>query len=185
MDLDQDKQKIQALVSGIKAGNEQSFSEMYDMFSPALFGLITTIVRSENIASDLLQESMVKVWRNIESYNPQKGSFFTWMLNISRNTAIDHLRRSKNKSDVEIQKLSDNVGMQSDMKINTDTMGMREILNNLPEEHQILIDYVYFRGFTQKEVSDELDIPLGTVKTRIRAAVKELRKWFRLLIFWI
>lgn len=180
-----DKDRINLLVNSVKGGREDAFAEIYDLFSPALFGLIRTIVRSEDDASDLLQDAFVKIWKNIDSFNVEKGTLFTWMLNISRNTAIDFLRKTKKESNSEIQNLSNDVGMRSDLVTNPETIGMKSMLLKLPEEQRILIDYVYFRGYTQSEIAEELDMPIGTVKTRIRAAMGELRKWFNLILFWI
>ena len=170
----------------IKRGNSEAFEKLYDNYSKALFGVSSKIVRSDEVAEDVLQESFVKIWKKIHSYDDSKGRLFTWMLNIVRNTSIDKLRKLKSQGKYEIQELKPNVDLGvKNSKINTNHIGVRELLTKLPPEQQEMIEYLYFNGYTQQEVSDELNIPLGTVKTRSRAALKELRKIFNLFLFWI
>ena len=176
------KIEIDALVKRLKDGDESGMVELYDRYAATLYGLSSKIVKSEEIAQDIVQDAFVKVWRNIQSYNPEKGTFFTWMLNITRNTAIDFLRKAKKQQAMSIQDVENTVVMDSGNTPNIDIIGLKEIVNNLQEDQKILVEYIYFKGYTQQEVSDELEIPLGTVKTRIRAAVKELKKVFVLIL---
>lgn len=174
------------LVSQIKNGSAEAFEKLYDNYSKALFGVSSKIVRSDEIAEDVLQESFVKIWKKIHSYDDSKGRLFTWMLNIVRNTSIDKLRKLKSQGKYEIQELKPNVDLGvNNAKINTNHIGVKELLAKLSPEQQEMIEYLYFNGYTQQEVSEELNIPLGTVKTRSRAALKELRKIFNLFLFWI
>jgi RNA polymerase sigma-70 factor, ECF subfamily len=160
------KQEINALVKALQNGDESAFSKLYDMYSGALYGLILKIVLDEEIAQDVLQDSFVKIWKNCQSYAQEKGSFYTWMLN-------------------KIQKEADDVSSLNHESININTIGLMELIDKLPEEQRIVIDYLYFRGYTQQELSDELNIPLGTVKTRARNAVIELKDHFVLiLLLW-
>lgn len=176
------KIEIDALVARLKDRDESGMVELYDRYSATLYGLSSKIVKSDEIAQDIVQDSFVKVWKNIQSYNPDKGTFFTWMLNITRNTAIDFLRKSKKQQAQSIQDVENSVVMDSGNTPNIDTIGLKAIVDNLQGDQKILVEYIYFKGFTQQEVSDELDIPLGTVKTRIRAAVRELKKAFVLIM---
>jgi RNA polymerase sigma-70 factor (ECF subfamily) len=179
------KQEINALVKALQNGDESAFSKLYDMYSGALYGLILKIVLDEEIAQDVLQDSFVKIWKNCQSYSQEKGTFYTWMLNICRNTAIDSFRKTKKERENKIQKEADNVSSLNHESININTIGLMELIDKLPEEQRIVIDYLYFRGYTQQELSDELNIPLGTVKTRARNAVIELKDHFVLiLLLW-
>lgn len=178
--------EIQQLVKRLKSRNDKAMSELYDRYADTLYGLASKIVKSDEIAQDIVQDSFVKIWKNIDSYNEEKGTFFTWMLNITRNTAIDFLRKTKKERASSIQDVENSVDMAGGMTPNINAIGLSELVGNLQEDQRILVEYIYFKGFTQQEVSDELEIPLGTVKTRIRSAVKELHKWFVLLVgFWI
>ncbi len=177
--------EIKHLVSRLKNREESAMSDLYDRYAANFYGLAAKIVGSDEVAQDIVQDSFVKIWRKVESYDETKGTFFTWMLNITRNTAIDFLRKRKKENPSSIQDVENSVHISND-GISTDTIGMKAIVENLNENQRILVEYIYFKGYTQQEVSDELDIPLGTVKTRIRAAVGELKKWFvAILLFWI
>ncbi len=177
--------EIKDLVARLKAKEESAMSELYDRYAVNFYGLASKIVGSDEIAQDIVQDSFVKIWRKVDSYDETKGTFFTWMLNITRNTAIDVLRKRKKENPSSIQDVENRVLMSQD-GISTDTIGIKAIVENLDENQRILVEYIYFKGYTQQEASEELDIPLGTVKTRIRAAVNELKKWFvAITLFWI
>lgn len=181
----QDQIQIQDLVQRLKNRDEQAMSELYDRYAANLYGLASKIVGSDEIAQDIVQDSFVKIWRKVESYDDQKGTFFTWMLNITRNTAIDFVRKTKKENESSIQDVKTDVYSSND-SISVDTIGLSNLVDKLQEDQRILIEYIYLKGYTQQEVSDELDIPLGTVKTRIRSAMAELKKWFIILVlFWI
>jgi RNA polymerase sigma-70 factor, ECF subfamily len=176
---------IEILVNRLKTGDQIAFAEMYDRYSGAINGVISRIVRDVEASQDVLQDTFVKVWKNIQSYDSSKGSFFTWMLNIARNTSIDALRKLKKEGKTEIQNWDTAVGLVGAVQQNINSIGLRKLVDKLPDEQRIMIEYIYFQGYTQQEVADELNMPLGTVKTRTRLAMRELRKWFTLLVLWM
>jgi len=177
--------EIEALVNRLKSGDETAFAEVYDRYSGAINGIILRIVTDSEASQDVLQDTFVKIWKNIQSYDSTKGSFFTWMLNIARNTSIDSLRKLKKEGKTEIREQDISVGMTGVVQQNTNVIGLSKLVEKLPEEQRLMIEYIYFNGYTQQEVADELDMPLGTVKTRTRLAMRELRKWFTLLVLWM
>jgi len=160
------------LVRLLQEKSKPAFSYLYDNYSGALYGIVLRILNNdEETSQDILQESFVKIWKNIETYDRSKGTLFTWMLNITRNTAIDILRTLKRHT---IQSIDDNVyniDRQHSHKTNEDNIGVKEMVNKLKPEYKIIIDLAYFGGYTQEEISEELKMPLGTVKTRARAAL--------------
>lgn len=168
---------IQAIINRDKKGADA----LYDMYSSALYGVIFRIVQHEEIAEDLLQETFVKIWNSCTSYDATKGRLFTWMVNIARNLTIDKTRskdfrnHSKNE-DLDDVTLSVDKGFTT--SINPETLGLKELVNQLKPDQKVVLDLVYFRGFTHIEAAEELDIPLGTVKTRLRNAIITLRKVF-------
>ena len=167
------------LVERLKNQDKEAFSLLYDNYSSALYGLISTIVKDDEAAQDILQDVFIKIWKNMPSYKKEKGTLFTWMLNIARNTSIDTLR-SKNKK-YEIRPIESDVYIldnNHNTSLNTDTLGVKQAVEKLKIEHREMIDLVYFGGYTQYEISKEMNMPLGTVKTRVRAALIELRKLF-------
>ena len=165
------------LVQLLKQRDKAAFNTLYENYSPALYGIVMRILnQDEELAQDVLQESFVKIWKHMDSYERVKGTLFTWMLNITRNTAIDKVRSGKRNV---IQSLDDNVHI---IDINhftsptEDRIGVKEVVEELKMEHQAMIKMAYFGGFTQEEISQKLGIPLGTVKTRTKAALNALRK---------
>lgn len=167
------------MVTALKLKDRDAFSYLYDNYSGALLGVIKRVIESEEVANDVLQEAFVKIWKNIEQYESTKGSIFTWMLNICRNTAIDESRSKNFKKESQNQNIEDHVysiDNQSNVELKVDHIGLKDVLKKLKAEHQVLIDKIYFEGYTQDEVSKELSIPLGTVKTRLRAAIIHLRE---------
>jgi RNA polymerase sigma-70 factor (ECF subfamily) len=151
-------------------------------YSKSLFAVISNLVSDREEAEDVLQESFVKIWKNIETYNDTKGRLYTWMLNITRNTAIDKLR-SKGFNNKQKKLSSDNfVHLLDDsnkMTNRIDTIGIQEFVKKLKPKCIQLLDLLFFKGFTQQEASEELEIPLGTVKTQNRNCINDLRTYLQ------
>jgi len=170
------------LVSGLKSKNRDAVGILYDKYSSFLFGIISRIVHSNEIAEDILQEVFVKVWKNIETYDVKKAKFITWIANIARNLSIDKIRSKEYKNQLQNQDIDDYVNIIEDSSpggFNPEHIGLRETLQKLKPEYRILIDLVYFQGYTQQDAAEKLGIPLGTVKTRIRSAINNLREIFK------
>lgn len=156
--------------------NGQAFSYLYDNYSGALLGVISGIISDREVANDVLQNVFVNIWRKIESYDPSKGRLFTWMLNIARNAAIDELRSKGYRDAQKNQPIADNVELPGTVTgPSVDDVGLKKVLAKLKNEWKVLIDLSYFQGFTHEEIAKILNIPLGTVKTRIRSALIQLR----------
>jgi RNA polymerase sigma factor (sigma-70 family) len=165
------------LLLGLQAHDEQAFSFLYDRYSKALFGIILQVVPQQELAEDILQEVFVKIWQNINSYDETKGRLYTWMLNIARNQAIDRTRSKDFNNRMKTTELSENVYNSSQaIEAKVDDVGLQKTLSNLPDESRKLLDLAYYQGHTQEEIAKMLNIPLGTVKTRLRATIIQLRK---------
>jgi RNA polymerase sigma-70 factor (ECF subfamily) len=156
--------------------NEKAFAYLYDNYSGALYGIISSIVIDKEISNDVLQNVFINIWRKIESYDASKGRLFTWMLNIARNASIDEIRSKGYKDSQKNQSLSDNVDIAGAVTGPAiDDVGLKKVLTKLKGELRILVDMSYFQGFTHEEIAKVLNMPLGTVKTRIRSALIQLR----------
>jgi RNA polymerase sigma factor (sigma-70 family) len=168
----------EVLVAQLRAQDQRAISLLYRNYSAALYGVILRIVKQEEVAEDVLQESFVKIWSAFATYDAQKGRLFTWMLNISRNLAIDKIRSKQYRVSSRTQPIEDTVTthMVSSDGIKQDHIGLKEMTERLNPDQKVIIDLMYFNGFTQSEVAEELNIPLGTVKTRARMAIKFLSK---------
>lgn len=167
------------LVNLLQKRDQQAFAYLYDNYAPALNGVITELVENKELAEDILQESFLKIWNNFGSYDASKGRLFTWMINITRNLTIDTLRSKGFKQQQKI--LTDEYSVSNRAESNSgvekfDFIGIRKQIGNLKPEYQVIIELAYFNGFTQDEIAKETGVPLGTVKTRMRAAILALRK---------
>lgn len=173
------KYSEEELIYLLKNRDQAAFSYLYDNYSAALFGVIYKMVENKEVAEDVLQEAFIKIWNNFSNYDNLKGRLFTWMLNLTRNLTIDTLRSKGYKKQSKIQNSENPVNNIAD-KTNTaesfDALGIRKQLTLLKNDQRAILDLAYFGGLTQEEISKTLDIPLGTVKTRMRTAIIELRK---------
>ena len=168
------------LIAALKARDNQAFNYLYEHYSGSLYSIVLQIVQNATLANDVLQDVFVNIWRRIETYDPAKGRLFTWMLNISRNASIDLLRSKNYLNSRKNQELTDNVyGNDQVTRTNTDSIGLNKFLTKLRPDHRILIELAYFKGYTHEEIAHIEDIPLGTVKTRIRNALILLREFLK------
>lgn len=152
---------------------------LYENYSAALYGTIFRIVQNEEIGSEVLQDTFLKIWNKFDQYDKKKGRLFTWMINIARNLAIDKTRSAEIKHQQKSDKVEDNVHIIDHQKFDTmavDGIGLEKILQKLNVEHRKIIELMYYKGYTQTEIAEEFNIPLGTVKTRSRTALLQLRK---------
>jgi RNA polymerase sigma-70 factor, ECF subfamily len=165
------------LIELLRQKSRQGFNQLYDSYAPALYGIISNIIKDTAAAEDVLQEAFVKVWKNIAQYQEEKGTLFTWLLNITRYTAIDFLRSKQHKQQLKNQSLIDSeyIERQANVQPNVENSGLRGLVAKLEPKYREIIDLVYFLGHTQDEVSKILNMPLGTVKTRARMGLQILR----------
>lgn len=163
------------LVTALRNKDDQAFGYLYDHYSGALYSVVKQIVGDAEVSSDVLQETFVNIWRKMELYDENKGRLFTWMLNIARNAAIDKTRSKGFQQSSKHQPILEADGAYATVKPGVDDFGLKKILQKLKDEQRLLIDLSYFQGYTHEQISKALDIPLGTVKTRIRTALTQLR----------
>ena len=158
--------------------DERAISLLYDHYADTLYGVALKVTNDEELAKDVLQESLVKVWNNSTSYDAKKAKLFTWLFRITRNTAIDKLRSVKNKADKEIQLEVSSVYSLGENNYRPELLDVKNHVDSLEEKYQVVIDALFFQGMTQQEASEALDVPLGTVKSRLKIGLRELRKIF-------
>lgn len=170
------------LLRGLQAHEEQAFSYLYDHYSKALFAVVLPILAQQDVAEDVLQEVFIKIWQNISAYNENKGRLYTWMLNIARNHAIDRIRSKDFNNRLKTTALPLNVNNNEDGSSRVADVGLKKTLSNLPGESRVLLELAYFQGYTHEEIAKLLNLPLGTIKTRIRNTIIKLRKIITLLI---
>ena len=156
---------------------------LYDKYSGALYGVILRMCQNKAQAEDLLQETFVKIWENIERYDRSKGKFYTWAYRIAKNTTLNALR----KQDLLIQ--TDDLSVHTNKtqtELEPDYAELNGALKKLEPHHQEAISLVYFRGYTHREAYKEMGVPLGTFKSYVRQALSLLRENYskQLPVLW-
>jgi len=168
------------LIAALHSGNHKAFEKFYNRFARPLYGTLIGWVNDTHVAENLLQDAFVKAWSNRQTYDPAKGRLFTWLYNITRNICIDYYRSrlyKKGKSAL----LSDDMSfVVSTKQVNQtpDSIGIFRVINMLRKEEKEVVELMYFKGFTQKEIAGLMNMPLGTVKTRLSMAIRNLRSFF-------
>lgn len=169
------------LVASLVARDSKALELLYSSYSASLLGIVTRLVKQDEAAQDVLQESFIKIWNSIGQYDASKGRLFTWMSRLVRNTAIDHLRSrgeiNSLKND-DLSELTVEINERYQIMYHPEFIGVKQLIDLLTPEQKLILDMVYFQGYTQLEVSIALNIPVGTVKTRIRMSIKTLRAFF-------
>jgi RNA polymerase sigma-70 factor (ECF subfamily) len=163
----------------LKNKEDKAFEYLYKKYAKALYNAVFQIIGDTETSNDLLQQIFITIWQKIDKYDAQKGRLFTWMLQISRNISIDYLRSKTNKNTQKNQSLTDSVHSNSipaNDGINIDAIGIKKFVDALKEEYKDVLIQSYYQGYTHEEIAVNLQIPIGTVKTRIRASLIQLRK---------
>lgn len=171
----------EVLIDLLRSGEKSGLSYLYDHYSRALYGVIIRIVGKEAVAEEVLQDVFIKIWDRFNHYDPSRGRLFTWMVNIARNQAIDRTRSKEITKDQKTGKLDpvvSDIDHRDFTEQNVDAIGLTETLKSLPDDQRFVVEQLYLKGYTQSEVAEEFNIPLGTVKTRLRLAMLHLRAKF-------
>lgn len=178
--LDQSELDNIQLIQRIKSGDESALQILYEKYAGALLHQISKIIPAPETAEEILQDVFVKIWKKIGQYDENRSRFFTWMSQIARNTAIDTARLVSFQRNQETESIDTLVNVDDQLKVKTSSkipdVGLQKVLAQIDPEHRELIEYLYFRQYTQKETAEALGIPLGTVKTRLRKAIGVLRE---------
>ncbi len=167
--------ELQSVILSIKQGEESGLKLLYHHYSDAIYGIVHRILRRQEESEEVLQSVFLKIWNNIDSYNESKATLFTWMAQIARNTAID-MKRLKSFEMTSNTSSFDNTEYGMAAESSEKSVDIKALIKNMPDKYRILLNKMFLEGYTQQEISDELEIPLGTVKTRLRDAIQTLRE---------
>lgn len=168
------------IVSLFEAGDDRAMELLYDHYADTLYGVIFRMVGNEAQALDILQDALVKVWKNSSTYDPSKGKLFTWLMRIVRNQTIDFIRKQRRSGEI--------YGEATDVIIEVTPADTRDfglnydigtVLDQLDDLHRDLIECSYIFGYTHPQIAKRFKMPLGTVKTKIRAAMIQLKNIFQ------
>ncbi|SDH23937.1 RNA polymerase sigma factor [Winogradskyella thalassocola] len=170
--------ELEVLVKQFQDKNHAAFETLYGMYSKSIHGVVYNIVKDTAIADELMQDVFIKAWHKADTYSSKKGRFFTWILNIARNAAIDKTRSKafkQSKQNLNTDYFVDIIASHDNLDNSTDAIGIKNFVTQLGEKCKAVIELLYFKGFTQKEASEELQMPIGTIKTRNRNCIQQLR----------
>ncbi|MBB4078152.1 RNA polymerase sigma-70 factor (ECF subfamily) [Lewinella aquimaris] len=166
------------LLKLLLAKDEAGMRYLFDHYGGALNLIISRIVTDPEVGQEVLQDVLMRIWQNIDKYEPDKSRLYTWMARIARNASIDRVRsksyRKGGKTDQIDAVVVNHDNLSESMSV--EHIGLAKLLNNLDTKHRSIIDLLYFKDYTQAETAEALDLPLGTVKTRSRRALQQLRK---------
>ena len=166
------------IVAQMRVQPKAAMALILKKYGGAMLWTIEKVVKDKAVAQDLLQDACVKIWKNAAQYDPSKGGLFTWLVRICRNTAIDRARtkifQARQTSKVIDETVTNNKTFSAEMQI--EDSGLRQQLQKLDPKYRMIIELLYFEGYTQREITKELGIPLGTVKSRAKIALRELRQ---------
>jgi RNA polymerase sigma-70 factor (ECF subfamily) len=166
----------EALVAGLAAGDRDAALVLVRRFQARVFGLALTITRDRSTAEDAAQEAFVKAWRYAASYDPRRGPVAAWLLTIARNAALDQARAHSRRLDQPgLDDGDDIVGVDGIDCPYEELAPLADAVRALPGEQRAVLMATVYRGLTTREVSEAWNLPLGTVKTRLRLALSRLR----------
>lgn len=167
------------LIGRMQEGSEVAFNRIYERYHKALHGVIYAIVKNEDVAQEILQDVFIKIWKNAKTYDRSSGRFFTWILNIARNASVDYLRSKRHKNglkNLSTDNFVDIIESYDSLDEKTDSMFLKQWVEKLEPMCVKIIDIIFFKGFTFKDGAKELDMPSGTLKTRHRRCLNNLRE---------
>ncbi len=170
-------------MSLIEGGDSEAFAALYDRHSRAAYSLAYRMMGDRQASEDLIQDAFLKAWRGARSYRAERGSVRTWVLSIVHNRGIDQLRsmasrrRTQDKVEASAPRSQPSEAFAETWR-NSQREQIREALDTLPPEQLKILELAYFSGYTHVEISNLLDLPLGTVKGRMRLGLKKIRDYF-------
>lgn len=158
--------------------DENALSELYQRFGGLVYSVALHVVQNPGVAEEVTQDSFLKIWQQPETWDPRRGRFVGWLLTITRYTAIDRLRKEQRRPFLNSVELDDlRMGHQAIVEGESweDARILRSMLDCLPYEQMQVIELAYFQGMSHSEMAEYLELPLGTVKTRVRLGLQKLK----------
>jgi RNA polymerase sigma-70 factor, ECF subfamily len=169
-----------SLLRQIAGGDREAFRRFYDRYATLAFTFALRLLGSQSDAEDLLQEVFLQVWRQAQTYSPERGSPEAWLITITRSRGIDKLRSIRRRDMIvltpdEPARVEHVEQVQRPTQASEAKLTVQGVMAKLPEAQRLVLELAYFDGLTQTEIAERLGEPLGTVKTRMRAGLERLR----------
>jgi RNA polymerase sigma-70 factor (ECF subfamily) len=167
-----------AVIAQVCSGDEGAMAVLYDRYARVVYSVALRVLADASAAEDVLQDVFIQLWRNPKAFDASRGSLMAWLAVITRNRAIDHLRKLRPHEDSSETIVAVNASAQTDAERNQAVQKVRSILAEMPQEQRMALEMAFFDGLTHTEIAGKTGQPLGTVKTRIRSGLLTLRKAF-------
>jgi RNA polymerase sigma-70 factor, ECF subfamily len=168
----------QELIAAIRSGNGDAMAKLYDRYSGIVYSVALRVLTDTGAAEDVLQEVFMQLWRNSSAFDASRGNLGAWLAVIARNRAIDFLRRRKPDIDLEDVVVSVDCDLESEAGRKMSMSKVRSTLASMPPEQRFALEMAFFQEMSHAEIAAKTGEPLGTIKTRIRTALLNLRKAF-------
>jgi RNA polymerase sigma-70 factor (ECF subfamily) len=171
----QDTAPLAADLAAVASGDEAALRRLWEAAAPTLLGLSLRLMRRRAAAEDVLQESFVRIWRKAHRYDPALGDALGWMAAVTRNVALDHLRRDRARGETGLDEIGDIAPEVEVAALDLTSTDLGRCIDRLPDRQKQAIVLAYFRGMTHMEMARVLNVPLGTVKSWVRRALIDLK----------
>jgi RNA polymerase sigma-70 factor (ECF subfamily) len=168
-----------AVVTGLKSGDQGAMAELYDRYSSVVYAVALRVLGDTGAAEDVLQEVFMQLWRNPSAFDAARGSLGGWLAVITRNRAIDSLRKRRPETDIEDVVLSVVPDLAGEAERSRAAEKVRGVMGAMNPAQRSALEMAYWEGMSHSEIADKTGEPLGTIKTRIRTGLIALRKAFQ------
>ncbi len=163
----------------VQQGDQQAFAVVYDRLAPKIFGTVKRVLRDPAMSEEVTQEVFVEIWQQADRFDPQRASIAGWALTMARRRAVDRVRREQSQRN-RVEALGSqrgDVSTETGQAVIDDMEAgaVRDALLRLPEDQREVLVLSFIEGMAHGEIADRLDLPLGTVKGRVRGGLKKLR----------
>jgi RNA polymerase sigma-70 factor (ECF subfamily) len=166
------------LLQRIRQGEEHALLLLYDRHSQLVYSIIIRVLRDEGVAEEIMQDIFLQLWRQTKLYDPSRGTLKTWIAVVARHRAVDQLRKRRQEVDIDDFDLAVGAKQEENASCMLFLDKIQAEMCRMPESERLVLELAYFEGYTHSEISAKTGQPLGTVKSRIRAAVSRLRDVF-------
>ena len=166
------------LVARIRAGDQQAMSELYDRYAKVVYAVALRVLQDAAGAEDVLQDVFLQLWRNPDAFDASRGSLAAWLSVISRHRSIDRLRKRRPETDIEDCVIASGPDLRDETERTLVIEKVRGVLDQMNPDQRKVLELAFFQGLTHTEIAEKTGEPLGTIKTRIRSGLQQLRAKF-------
>lgn len=166
------------LVARIRAGDQQAMSELYDRYAKVVYAVALRVLQDAAAAEDVLQDVFLQLWRNPDAFDASRGSLAAWLSVISRHRSIDRLRKRRPETDIEDCVIASGPDLRDETERTLVIEKVRVVMAEMNPDQRKVLELAFFQGLTHTEIAEKIGEPLGTVKTRIRSGLQQLRAKF-------